>query len=293
MTFATAGADPCASATVDVIVVSFQSRRRLYACVEPLVRLPGVRVIVVDNASPDGSLDAVAGLSVDTIRLPRNGGFAYGCNVGWRAGSARYVLLLNPDARIDGSALQVLVDVLEREPRTGVVGPRVLTADGTLDWSQRRFPRLRSTYARALFLHRLFPRATWSDEIIRNGTPTRHRARQDWISGACMLVRREALTEIDGLDEGIFLYSEDVDLCRRLRDAGWAVRFEPEAVAEHEGGGSAPREELRPMLSSSRARYAQKHRSRLAAFLERLGLTLERRVRSAAAAAPLVTRLGR
>ena len=260
---------------VDVVIVSYNSRDRLRACVEPLLGLSDVNVIVVDNASPDGSLEAVRELALTAIQLSENGGFAHGVNAGWRAGSARYVLLLNPDARIDGDSLDVLVGALEEEPRRGAVAPRIVDDEGSLDWSQRRYPRLRSTYARALFLHRLFPRADWTDELIRDEEAYTRRGSPDWVSGACVLLRREALEQLHGLDEGFFMYAEDIDLCKRLRSIGYELLFEPAAVVEHEGGASVPRTSLLPVLAASRVRYAVKHRGRLGALLERLGVALE------------------
>jgi N-acetylglucosaminyl-diphospho-decaprenol L-rhamnosyltransferase len=259
---------------VDVIVVSYNSRESLAACVTPLSAADGVQVIVVDNASGDGSLDAVRDLPVVTIPLPVNAGFAAGCNVGWRAGSAPYVLLLNPDARIEPEALRRLVSVLEEDPRLGAVAPRIVEADGSLQFSQRRFPRLRSTYARALFLHRVVPAASWVDEVVREEACYSRAGSPEWASGACLLLRRSALEGIDGLDEGFFLYCEDDDLCRRLWQAGHVLHFDPEAICSHEGGASAPRSRLLPLLTASRIRYAQKHRSAWGAGLERIGLTL-------------------
>lgn len=260
---------------VDVVVVSYNNRDDLRACVEPLLYATGVRVIVVDNASPDRSLDALAGVPVDTLQLDANGGFSHGVNAGWRAGAGSYVLLLNPDARIDESSLAILAAVLDENPRAGAVAPRIVHADGSLDFSQRRYPRLRSTWARALFLHRLFPRATWTDELVRDDTAYTTRGTPDWVSGACILVRRAVLEELDGLDEGFFMYAEDIDLCRRLHDAGHGLVFEPDAVVVHEGGASAPRAQLLPVLAESRLRYAVKHRGRVGALLERAGIALE------------------
>src|SRR5262245_3769476 len=174
-------------ATVDVVIVSYNSREQLRACVEPLLEVEGVHVIVVDNASPDRSLEVVEGLPLTAIQLPSNGGFAHGVNAGWRAGSGRYVLLLNPDAPIDAEALGRLVAALEDDPRLGAVAPRIMDSDGSLDYSQRRFPRLRSTYAQALFLHRLFPTADWSDELVRDERAYATRGNPDWVSGACIL----------------------------------------------------------------------------------------------------------
>lgn len=259
---------------VDVVVVSYNSRAHLRGCVEPLAALNGMRAIVVDNASSDGSLDALAGLDVTAIALRENRGFAAGCNAGWRAGSAPYVLFLNPDARIDDVAVLRLAGVLEREPSAGAAAPRILDADGRLDFSQRRFPRLRSTYAQAFFLHRLFPRARWVDEVVREPEAYDRAASPDWVSGACVLVRRTALERLGGWDEGFFHYCEDTDLCQRLRDLGYEVRYEPGATAVHAGGASAPRAALLPRLAASRVRYARKHRGAAGAALERAGIAL-------------------
>ena len=259
----------------DVVVVSYNSRGELRRCVEPLSRVPEVRVVVVDNASTDGSLEAVADLPVAIIALERNGGFSHGCNAGWRSGEAPYVLFLNPDARIDAESLGKLVAVLETQPSVGAAAPRILHDDGSLEFSQRRFPRLRSTYARALFLHRLFPGASWTDELVRDPAAYASVGSPDWVSGACVLVRRSVLEELDGFDEGFFMYSEDIDLCRRLRSAGHELVFEPGGVVMHEGGASAPRTALLPVLAASRIRYASKHRRPAAALLERLGVALE------------------
>ena len=113
-------------AVVDVVIVSYNSRDRLRGCVEPLCRNPDVRVIVVDNNSADGSLEAVAGLPVEPVAQATNLGFAHGVNVGWRRGRSPYVLLLNPDARIGAASVAALVRVLETEPDAGLVAPRII-----------------------------------------------------------------------------------------------------------------------------------------------------------------------
>jgi N-acetylglucosaminyl-diphospho-decaprenol L-rhamnosyltransferase len=278
--------------TTDVVIVAYNSRDQLRACVGPLLDLADVEVIVVDNASPDRSLEVVEGLPLTAIQLPANGGFSHGVNAGWRAGSAPFVLLLNPDARIDGAALERLVRVLEETPAAGASAPRIVHTDGSIDYSVRRYPRLRSTYAQALFLHRLFPKATWTDEVIRDESVYARRGSPDWVSGACVLVRRSALEELDGLDEDFFMYAEDIDLCRRLRSRGYDIVFEPNAVVEHEGGASAPRSNLLPVLAASRLRYARKHRGRLGAFLERGGVALGAMTHVAVARGGLAARAG-
>lgn len=236
-------------------------------------------MVVVDSASPDRSLEAVAGFPIKTIQLTENRGFAYGCNRGFEAGRARYVLFLNPDALLDETALATMVDALEADPALGAVGPRLLEEDGRLEWSQRRYPRLRSTFARALYLHHLAPEASWVDEMIREPERYETPGEPEWLSGACLLVRRRVLDEVGAFDEGFFMYSEDTDLCRRITNAGHRLRYEPAAVVRHAGGASAPRSSLLPVLAASRVRYMRKHRGRLAGAAERAGLVIESALR--------------
>jgi len=261
---------------IDVVVVSHNSRETLRGCVETLCREEDVGVIVVDNASADGSLAAIEDLPVEAVPLDTNLGFAHGCNTGWRRGRSEYVLFLNPDARIDAASLHRLAQVLDEAPDTGVAGPRIVDEAGVVEYSIRRFPRLASTYAQALFLHRLRPDAEWTDEVVR--APDRYEAQSqaEWLSGACLLVRRSFLESAEGLDEGFFMYCEDKDLCRRAWDAGLSVRYEPSAIAVHlgGGGGSAHRAELLPVLARSRVRYAQKHFRRWTARAHRAGIAL-------------------
>jgi len=266
---AAAGSEP----SVDVVIVSYNSRDRLRAAVESLVSLENVDVIVVDNASSDDSLAAIADLPARTFPLERNGGFAVGCNVGWRAGAAPYVLFLNPDARIDQVSLATLVGVLERNERAGAAAPRIMNLEGELDYSIRRFPRLLFTYSHAFFLQRLFPGLPLIDEVRDEEAYARSRP-VDWVAGACILVRRTLLEEIGGLDEGFFLYCEDIDLCRRIWDAGYEVWFEPAATCTHEGGASAPRDHALPLLALSRMRYAGKYRGFAGRSAEQIGLVL-------------------
>jgi GT2 family glycosyltransferase len=264
-----------ATATVDAVVVAYNSSDTLRACVEPLTRLPYVATTVVDNASPDDSAATISDLPIEIVRSPRNGGFAFGCNLGMSRGMSEFVLLLNPDARLDQRSLELMVEALRADGRLGAVGPRTLDDDGTLVWSQRRFPRLRSTYARALFLQRAAPRANWSDEVIRDQAAYDRSGSPDWLSGACLLLRRSAVETIGGLDERFFLYSEETDLFLRLRAAGWQARYEPMAVAHHVGGVSAPRHTTKRIWAESRVRYARKHHGRLVAILEAIGVALD------------------
>ncbi len=259
---------------VDAIIVTYNSAGTIGSAAERVAGLDWVRVTVVDNASGDGTVDLLRALPVETIALDENGGFAHGCNVGWRRGSAPFVLFLNPDAQLAPAELAKLVDELDRDERVGAVAPRIVEPDGSLDFSLRRFPRVRSGFAQALFLHRLFPAATWVDEVIRDPAEYESPHPVEWVSGACLVVRRSVLERIGGLDESFFHYSEDVDLCARIWRVGFEVRYVPAAVAEHEGGASAPRARLLPVLAASRLRYSAKHDRSLTKALVRASVAL-------------------
>ena len=256
------------------MVVAYNSGDQLRSCVEPLSGRADIRVIVVDNASPEGGLETVTDLDLVAIQSGANGGFSFGCNIGWRAGAAPAVLFLNPDARIAADAVLDLARTLHDDPSLGIVGPLIRDGDGSLDFSQRHFPRLSSTYAQALFLHRVAPGAPWSDELIRRPEAYERAGRPDWISGACLMIRRSALEALGGLDERFFLYCEDMDLCRRVRDLGYGVGFTPAVVCGHEGGASAPRAALFAVLAESRMLYARAHRRGAGGALERMGIGL-------------------
>ena len=267
------GASVSGVTQVDVVVVAYNSRRTLRDCVQPLADTGWIHTIVVDNASPDRSAEVVADLAVTVASEPENRGFAAGCNAGWRRGSAPYVLFLNPDTRLTPDSVRTLAEALA-DPAVGAAGPMIRDDDGELDYSIRRFPKLRSTWAQAFFVHRLAPPASWVDEGVRDRPRDESAGPADGLSGACLLVRRDVLERLGGFDEGFFMYCEDTDLCRRIWQLGLAVRYEPAAVVEHAGGVSAPRSSLLPVLAASRVRYAARHRGRIGAVTERVGVAV-------------------
>jgi len=245
---------------VDVVVVAYRSAAHLRACVEPLAGAPEVRVIVVNNNCPERSPATVADLPLTLVEMGRNAGFGAGCNAGARAGEAEAILFLNPDARIDLADLRRLTQTLEQDRLLGACGPRIVDGAGRTAFTMRREPRLRSAFAEAFFLHHLFPHAAWASEIVRHGYEQPRQA--EWLSGAVLCVKREAFTAVGGFDERFFLYSEDTDLCARLRRAGWKVRYEPGAVARHLGGASAPAPGQAALKTAARITYAGLHESR-------------------------------
>jgi N-acetylglucosaminyl-diphospho-decaprenol L-rhamnosyltransferase len=263
---------------VAAVVVSFEARAPLLSCLASLrahVRLP-LDVVVVDNASGDGSSAAVRSAfpEASVLANAENLGFARACNQGLFATRAPRVLFLNPDARVEDGAVEALATHLERRTDVGVVGPRTVFPDGTpqvstgafltplSEWSQRRLVR---------GVRRRSPAALREAE--------RRHAREyepDWVSGSCMLARREALVAVGGWDEGYFLYEEDVDLCLRLRRAGWRAAFAPDAVVVHVLGASARAAPARSRLEYHRShlRYYRLHNGPWASALLRAYLAV-------------------
>jgi N-acetylglucosaminyl-diphospho-decaprenol L-rhamnosyltransferase len=278
--------------TIDAVVVTHNNREQIRSCIQSMRSSDEVEVTVVDNASFDGTVEAIADLGVRVIGRDTNDGFAIGCNAGWRSGVAPFVLFVNPDVTIARDAIDALVAVLEESPAIGAVGPRIVGSNGELEYSQRRFPRLRSTFAQALMLHRVLPKAGWTDDVVRDPALYEHPGPPDWISGACLMTRREVLVTVGGFDERFFMYREDVDLCRRVRACGYEIRFEPSATCVHAGGASAPRASLLPVLAESRIRYARKHSGRLIALFERVGVAAGAAVRVVVGRGGIAARAG-
>jgi len=221
--------------------------------------------VVVDNASVDDSWAAITafGPRVQLIRNTENVGFARGVNQGIAATTAPYVLIMNPDCRLVAGAAAALRAVLEEHEQCAIVGPRILNPDGSVQGSARGDPdMLTGLFGRTQVLRRYLPflpaskRNVVTADAIRSGQSS---IEVDWLSGACMLARREALATVHGFDERYFLYWEDADLCRRLRDRGYHVRFGPGATAIHRVGHSsrtARRASLRAFHDSAYLYYA-------------------------------------
>ena len=237
------------SAAIAVVIVNFNAGEALDATLRSLAGgLQGRpwEAVVVDNASTDGSEAAVARVGDSHVRLVRrsaNEGFARGVNTGIAATTGPLVLVLNPDCVLTMGAGSLLAAELERHARCAIVGPRILDTDGTLQQSARGDPTLLTgLFGRRGLLSRWFPAA----RVVRRNLAAAEAVRSsgssmavDWVSGACMLARREALFAVGGFDERYFLYWEDADLCRRLRNAGWHVRYVGGAVVTHQVGRSS------------------------------------------------------
>jgi N-acetylglucosaminyl-diphospho-decaprenol L-rhamnosyltransferase len=231
---------------IDYVIIAFRSEHVIGPCLDSIAadRPDGSQILVVDNASPDRSAAlAQAHPSGPTvIALPLNGGFGAGCNAATAYSNAEAVFLVNPDARLVTGATRVLVERLAGDPSLALVGPQIVDPRReVVSAAAGAEPSLRSVAGHYLFLSRIpgvgsiLPPLHLRDPNLP--------AKPDWASGAAMLVRRIAFDEVGGFDTRLFLYMEDVDLCRRLRMAGWQIGYEPRAVVEHDIGGSQGHEQ--------------------------------------------------
>ena len=224
--------------TPGAVIVNFNAGEHLIACIRSL-RAEGVdRVVVVDNASRDGSLEAAqrADPEIEVVQTGVNLGFGAAVN----RGAARLegdLLVMNPDAVIEPGAVKALQTVLEHDPRVGVVGPRIENPDGTLYPSARTFPAVGDALGHA-FVGLVAPQNRFTRRYRMLDWDHAVAAQVDWVSGAAFLARRTCFDELGGFDEAYFMYMEDVDLCWRAHEAGWAVAYEPAARVVHVQGVS-------------------------------------------------------
>lgn len=227
---------------VTIVIVSYNCRDVLWECLYKLTAKSGnPPILVVDNASSDGSAGMVAKEfpAVRLIKNTSNRGFAAACNQGIRACPATFILLLNPDTLLKYADLQKLYELIRARPDVGVCGPRILNPDGSLQPSCRAFPMLGAMIGDELGLSRLFPRSQWLSRYRMHGWAHDETREVDQLMGSCLLVRRTALEQVGLLDEQFFLYFEEVDLCWRIRQVGWRVVFVADATVTHVGGASS------------------------------------------------------
>jgi N-acetylglucosaminyl-diphospho-decaprenol L-rhamnosyltransferase len=254
-------------------VVNTNGRELLLACLEAIERdrPAGIdsEVLVLDNASDDGSAEAVRGRGGDArlIELDLRAGKAENDSRLLQEARGDYCLLLNEDTELRPGASERLLDFLEAGPRAAVAGARLVSTDGGPQACAWRLPGVGTALAGALFLHRLFT-------VESNGEETRE---VGWVQSSAMLVRRVAAEQVGWLDPEFFVYSDETDFCKRLRDAGWEVLFVPTATAVHRdqmATDEAGAERRVVEYHRNRDRYLRKHKGGLTAFLLRPLLAL-------------------
>jgi GT2 family glycosyltransferase len=229
------------STIISTIIVNYNAGALLRNCVDSLLNCPlEIKVIVVDNASADDSLEVLQDLpNVKIIKNSSNLGFAAACNIGMHEVTSPFVLFLNPDCFFEPGTLCKLLDAMELDERVGMVGGLLINADGTEQQGARRaVPTPWRSFVRAFGLARfatICPRLFYDFNLHKEPLPD-HPIEVEAISGACMLVRREVVQKVGEWDEGYFLHCEDLDWCMRFRQAGWKILFVPAAEIIHIAG---------------------------------------------------------
>ncbi len=264
---------------VSVIIVNYNTRQMTLECLQKLYRELGdipSEVWVVDNASNDGSCNAIRSEfpQVRLIENTGNRGFGAANNQAMAAAAGEYFLLLNSDAFPKPGAVQVLIGYLRTRPQQAAVGPRLLNEDGSLQLSCFRLPSPALAWYENIWLSSALPR----HRVFGNYRRWTHEEERtvDYIIGACMLIRRQAYEQVGGFDERFFMYSEEADWQKRMRDVGWTIGFTPEANVVHLGGASGATEKphINGHFYDSHDFYMKKHYGLSGFFSYRLAMIL-------------------
>jgi GT2 family glycosyltransferase len=236
---------------LSVVVVTYRSREHILATLRSLE--PGVQpretsqspltweCVVLDNDSHDGTPELVEreAAFVRLVRTGSNLGYAKAVNLGLAATTGRYVLVLNPDCEWRPGAIDALVRYADAHPKCGIAAPRIVNTDGSLEYSARSYPSpFAFLFNRYSLLSRLWPGNPWTRRYLLSDWDHQSPRSVDWVSGAAMLVRRDAATVVGGMDETYFMFNEDIDWCRRFNMSGWTVDYAPEAETVHHIGAS-------------------------------------------------------
>lgn len=237
------------------VIVHYKSPERLRECLRALpaaARGLEHEVLVVDNDSRDG-MPAMVAREFPGVRVlvnRDNVGYARAVNQGIAASTGPFVAVMNPDCELEPDALARLVAELRAHDDLAIVGPRILNPDRSLEYSARAFPdHLTFLFNRYSLLTRLFPRNRFSRRYLLTDWDHVSARDVDWLSGACLVARRAAIARVGGMDERFFMFNEDVDWCRRMKLAGWRVRYVPDAVAVHHVGASRRRVAARVIVA--------------------------------------------
>lgn len=268
---------------LSIIIVSWNVCDLLRACLRSVfdtaVGLPTpLEVIVVDSASQDHTVPMIQREfpQVRLVACEQNVGFAKGNNIGLELARGDYLFLLNPDTLVHAGALSSLVNYLVQNPHVGMVAPQLRNEDGTVQSSRRRFPTLATGFWESTWLQPYAP-----EQVLRHfymaDVADEDTAVVDWVQGAAMMIRREVYAQVGGMDEAYFMYSEELDWCRRIKlEGGWPIVYLPEAQITHYQGKSSEQASTQRHINFNRAklRYYRKYHGRVAATTLRLFLLL-------------------
>ncbi len=268
--------------TLSVIIINWNVqdllKRALSSVYASWGAQPGLEVIVVDNGSQDNSVAMTQQLfpQAQVITNRHNLGYAGGTNQGFNAAQGDLRLVLNPDVEIVEDALICMVDFAKKHPEAGMIGPQLLWPDGSVQSSRRRFPTLPVLFLESTWLQKLLPQRTLQHYYVQQ---TSDAATQDvdWITGAAMLTRCEVFEQVGGMDEAFFMYSEELDWCRRVKEAGWRIVYYPQAqIIHYEGKSSEQVVAARHIyFQSSKVHYTRKYHGPFIAELLRHWLMMQ------------------
>jgi hypothetical protein len=263
-----------------LIIVSWNVRDFLAACLDSVQANAGdlnYEIIVVDSASADGTIEKVRERYSWVKLLPQesNVGFTRGNNIGLRAAQGRYLMLLNPDTEVIGDALPRMVRYMDEHAKVGIVGPRTLNSDGSTQSTRRRFPTLLTAIFESTWLQKFAPRRLLDHFYVRDIADS-DIADVDWVQGSALMTRREVYQQIGGLDEQYVMFSEEMDWCKRAKQAGWRVVYIGDAQIIHHGGKSTEQVSALKHIyfQHSKLRYFRKFHGWMAAFALRVFLVL-------------------
>ena len=269
------------------IIVTFNSENEIGACLKSITGegVPGTRIVVVDNASQDGTIKAIhqSGIEALLIKNESNRGFAAACNQGAEASSEENIMLLNPDARLISSAAEELRSAIEADERIGIAGPRLMDSRGETLPSAYRLPTVFQELAHLFRLKRAltsYPMKMLFGKLLAKRfaqySPHDRREVVQSVLGACMMVKREVWEALGGLVEDFFLFYEEKDFCKRAAEAGYSTLFVPEAEACHDIGGSVRSDPAAAQRAkrTSMLLYYRKHKSLAARLVVQAALLL-------------------
>jgi N-acetylglucosaminyl-diphospho-decaprenol L-rhamnosyltransferase len=265
---------------LSIVIVSWNVLDLLRACLQSIYASHGgmdLEVIVVDAGSEDGSPEMVRADFPEARLIARrdNVGFPKGNNLGLSEARGRHMLLLNPDTEVIGDALAMLVHFMDEHADVGAAGGQLLNPDGSVQSSRRRFPTVATGAFESTWLQPIAPRRLLADYYAEDISDV-ETADVDWLVGACLIVRREVVEQVGYLDEAYFMYSEELDWCRRIKEAGWRVVYMPKARFVHHIGKSSEQAITERHINFQRAklRYYRKFHGRTAAAFLRAILLL-------------------
>ena len=261
--FAPSGSRQPAAVDIGVAIVTYNSAEHIPDLVRTLRDALGEfthRIVVADNDSSDDSVEQLKAAGIEVVEMGANLGYSAGINAGLRRlTDTRAVLILNPDMKLGPGSVSELMAALD-DPRVGIVAPQSRSYDGSLGLNQRRDPSLLRAFGTSLLGGRHAQRFAALSEFVADEQSYLHPRNIDWGVGAMLLLSRDCIDAVGEWDESFFLYSEETDYCQRARRMGFVVRYQPDAVAFHEGGGGVRNPRLRSMMVVNKVRlYRRRH----------------------------------